>query len=1107
VTRFCGHFNTSEGQVQVAIMVGLDSDNRDNRDISDVSDDDEGNNNPNAIVQGSGSNVRQGEATDPNNPNPPPFTPPFTPPSFTELYHLVPILGDVIAPRVEQNMRAIWQLWYAFCQRQNRPVHEPLGTGYGLGLYTNWQPHSQFNKYDSATVANFFVYLGERLVLPHVVDRAKIFLNAHVKGESYCRQRLDGEDDPVYPDPQVGNLRTVQTVCRNLQRHVATAAEANHEDIQVDEHMTITPVQVRRLLDDLFMLNNPSHPLYRHKPLAILNFLASFFSSMQVCRRGEINYEQKITQRYVEEVEKIGPEGTMCSFIVSRKSKNARGTGKSRVCHAPHSDPLRDSAFHHGLLWLYRFIILGEPLPDLANYALACLVATYRKEVDSIALGRTMYGSIWTRVFDAAARYIDVLKKTHQGKLQGILEMKDAGIATDDVSRFVGQQSKMAAETAALAKHYILNPPVSCVVQRAGGDPTRTRDHCPAYSSVEVPDDLLRQNAVLAALLDQRDRIHTDYETFYKRKDRKSRQLYAAKGTVDSLIHDIKRVFQVLAARPVDPKTFAIHANSTETILQKYKLGTFSDIFGLEMFHTPAFVQFQSRMREREDNYILTTSSTPRPVLNEVERILKDHSDPRFNSVLYAVHQIGQKVDMFGQKFDTLMRQQQGTVPPVSTAEIPPQLQAVTTADTTVVPVILPTMNPREDTVADGGQREIRRGIRERDALLANPNRQIRFCDRDFSVRTERQFRRMLDEYRLVWKPLEVSKGARWRHDEHIVTTTGTEMILNARNMWWSRRKPVFDLFDLFVTRGDDEMAAVEKIVQIYESTPLSPRGHNITLVNVGRHFRGKLAQIAPREHDRGRLSAAYLQQLRGNPGQNPGQMAQQPHVAMAQQHPHVAMVQQHPHVQQPHVRMPQHRHPQAGRAQHPHPAMVAQQPPNLVQTTAWQPNAARTTARQSNSAQTTARQHNAMRTTNASARQPAHADAFAGAFSPVNYLNELARVEEEGEQVRQQQQMSQIHQRQQYERDHQELLMNRRWDLEDHAMSQAARGQSRYGNEAVPMWQQGPFHPVVHVPTQTYTVYPGQQETRGQPENNLELHERLEQEEQMNEEPLRRRR
>jgi hypothetical protein len=351
-------------------------------------------------------------------------------------------------------------------------------------------------------------------------------------------------------------------VSKNAKNNVAIDAVANNEDIQADEHNTISVAAVRQLVDELFSWDDPDKPLYGCGMIQVLNFMASFFSSLQVCRHGEENYKQVLTQRYTRDVDEIGPTGTTCLFVVSRKSKNTLGDKKSRTCHAPHLDPLRDSSFYHGLLWLYRFMIMDElgdgKFPDFSDYATASLIPTYRKEHDSRPLGRDQYGKLFARIF-AAAPYVDVPKKTHQGKVQGILEMKDAGIPTDDISRFVGQQATSTVETEALANNYLTSPPVNCVVQRAGGRPMRSRDHWPAYTTVEVPDDLLRHDPRLGALLDQRDRIHADHGKHYTRKARKERQLYSAKGTVDAVIYEIKRVFQVLAARPVDPKTYCIN--------------------------------------------------------------------------------------------------------------------------------------------------------------------------------------------------------------------------------------------------------------------------------------------------------------------------------------------------------------------------------------------------------------------------------------------------------------------------------------------------------------------------------------------------------------------
>jgi hypothetical protein len=124
----------------------------------------------------------------------------------------------------------------------------------------------------------------------------------------------------------------------------------------------------------------------------------------------------------------------------------------------------------------------------------------------------------WTNII-GRIKSIDVVKQTHQWKTQGCREMKEAGIATDDICRFVGQLSKSAVETAALNASYLTDPPTNCIVQRAGGDPNNPKGHWPAWSRVPVPEELLRLDPKFALLLDQRDKIHVAFDACAHRKE------------------------------------------------------------------------------------------------------------------------------------------------------------------------------------------------------------------------------------------------------------------------------------------------------------------------------------------------------------------------------------------------------------------------------------------------------------------------------------------------------------------------------------------------------------------------------------------------------------
>jgi hypothetical protein len=193
--------------------------------------------------------------------------------------------------------------------------------------------------------------------------------------------------------------------------------------------------------------------------------------------------------------------------------------------------------------------------------------------------------------------------------------MKDAGISTADISRFSGHLAASTDETNSLIRSYLTNPPVNCIVQRAGGDPTKTQHHQPPYSMVPVPEDLLREDPRFAALLDQRDSIHTQYNACRTRKDRMAKQLYAAKGSIDSMIHEIKRVFQVCASRPVHPISLVTEKDSPSIQeIAEYRFGWFQPILTLPLFESERYKIFRSQIRSLEDATLgIVVPSVPPP--------------------------------------------------------------------------------------------------------------------------------------------------------------------------------------------------------------------------------------------------------------------------------------------------------------------------------------------------------------------------------------------------------------------------------------------------------------------------------------------------------------
>jgi hypothetical protein len=141
---------------------------------------------------------------------------------------------------------------------------------------------------------------------------------------------------PTYKEDQTG-LRLYRDIqggsegydCGLLERFFAykqhaNSAEANYEGIQAEVHNTISNKLIRELVGYILL---SSAAFATKLPLQLNTFAASFFSSQQICRRGQDHYNQTLCQRYGRHVWYIGPkpEGTECTFIIARRSKTNLG--------------------------------------------------------------------------------------------------------------------------------------------------------------------------------------------------------------------------------------------------------------------------------------------------------------------------------------------------------------------------------------------------------------------------------------------------------------------------------------------------------------------------------------------------------------------------------------------------------------------------------------------------------------------------------------------------------------------------------------------------------------------------------------------------------------
>jgi hypothetical protein len=165
---------------------------------------------------------------------------------------------------------------------------------------------------------------------------------------------------------------------------------------------------------------------------------------------------------------------------------------------------------------------------------------------------------------------------------------------------------RQVSQRTAELEHYVKGPPLSGMLQLAGGEAKYKESYQPPRTAVAVPNELI--SAIFDRCLVDRQRVHQEYFGASK-AERKRRGLYAAKSVVDTIYLSIVRMFQMLASRPVDPVTNVLRQDE-RTFLIRFRYGTFSDILTHPVFDTMMWAEFQQRVNAAEDTFFGINNET-----------------------------------------------------------------------------------------------------------------------------------------------------------------------------------------------------------------------------------------------------------------------------------------------------------------------------------------------------------------------------------------------------------------------------------------------------------------------------------------------------------------
>jgi hypothetical protein len=545
----------------------------------------------------------------------------------------------------------------------------------------------------------------------------------------------------------------------------------------------------------------------------------------QICRRGEDLYNQLFHHRFTKKIEALGPiGGTVCSFVLLNSGKVNKCNRNEWTCHAPHADPLRDATGWHGFLWMYRHFVKNEPLPDFDDWGTLSTRSTFcNTNIIEKQSGDRFFG-VWKKVYLAFG--LCIKKVTHHWKGQGVRDMTDAGILPIDVAMFTGTQSGQVQVTQALLDSYMYNPPIRCVHQRAGGIPGDARMHCPAYSRVDVPDELLLYLPGMEELLSKRDILMQINATVRSRRERDEIRIETRLGCLQAFLHDIKRALLVSAARPVDPISFLTqHELPAIQATERYRNGLLSGVFALPIFESKEFMDLRDRVRDAEDAALSTLrqSNTACEFANEVVKALNSQQI-QFNEMTNELK--ARTRETCSLRHDDNCNQHR----------IPMPIQAVAAVTHTKAGA------PRQRCLSTPAEHI-------RLAEMQNETSRPRLKGSDDHCQS------MEDHWRLYtceWLPLKMKYGPQWNEDETVMRDDGTKFDPDAMRSWWYCREPLYEYIEKKIESGKSESDAISDAQIIYNSLERTGRTKKPAIKALGKAFR---AFMEPKTKGRGKKS------------------------------------------------------------------------------------------------------------------------------------------------------------------------------------------------------------------------------------------------------------
>ena len=285
---------------------------------------------------------------------------------------------------------------------------------------------------------------------------------------------------------------------------------------------------------------------------------------------------------------KLGVNGMTLLANVTDGGKTNKNGRVSYSALISHRNPILSAIFAKAALFLWRFLIMGVPFPELLDPKDIFRRPTLRQGYDDF--GHVSYDSSYTimkRLYESEK--IVVTKCLHQGRGECQRELDDDGVELDMIKRLCKYIHDDQTDS------YLLNPPLAALLSRAGFDHEMPRSAYAAHLAVKPPAELIAE--LLPALIIQEQKIEAAFRMAASGAEAKKKRLFCARGCSRALRTLCIEFLQASAARRRDESNVIIMDSAP---IYKLFFAT-NRLYQLPIFSSKAFLVFAGQVAAAEE--------------------------------------------------------------------------------------------------------------------------------------------------------------------------------------------------------------------------------------------------------------------------------------------------------------------------------------------------------------------------------------------------------------------------------------------------------------------------------------------------------------------------